>query len=315
MIVYDGLKSDFLHSVENDTIAMEIERNIIRRMGLHVSKSEFQAWNNSLNYMYKVLTDTLIPQNAGIAIEYNIPQTAKRVDFMISGYNKNHAPGMVIIELKQWSELKKVDGSDALVETFTGGAMRRVVHPSYQAWSYAETIYNFNQTVQDNDIILSPCAYLHNFAEETKGKEVIKNVFYKEYIDKAPAFLKNETLLLKNFVEKRIKKASDENILEKIEYGKLRPAKQLADSLCSMLKGNKEFVLLDSQLVVYQTTLYLADLINNNPNKKQVLIVEGGPGTGKSVLAINLLVDLIKKVLSQNMSVKIALLAKFMQLN
>ena len=82
-----------------------------------------------------------------------------------------------------------------------------------------------------------------------------------------------------------------------------------------MLKENKEFVLLDSQLVVYQTTLYLADLINNNPNKKQVLIVEGGPGTGKSVLAINLLVDLIKKVLSQNMSVKIALLAKFMQLN
>ena len=83
--------------------------------------------------------------------------------------------------------------------------------------------------------------------------------------------------------------------MEKIEYGKLRPAKQLADSLCSMLKGNKEFVLLDSQLVVYQTTLYLADLINNNPNKKQVLIVEGGPGTGKSVLAINLLVDLINK--------------------
>lgn len=74
MIVYDGLKSDFLHSVENDTIAMEIERNIRRRMGLHVSKSEFQAWNNSLNYMYKVLTDTLIPQNAGIAIEYNIPK-------------------------------------------------------------------------------------------------------------------------------------------------------------------------------------------------------------------------------------------------
>ena len=133
MIVYDGLKTDFMQSVENDTIAKEIEANIRSKMGLHVSRNEFNAWNNSLQYMYKVLNDALIPTNAGIAIEYNIPQTAKRVDFMVSGYNEDHNPGMVIIELKQWSELKKVEASDALVETFTGGAMRRVVHPSYQA--------------------------------------------------------------------------------------------------------------------------------------------------------------------------------------
>ncbi len=144
MIVYDGLKSDFLRSVENDTIAMEIEANVRQKMGLHPSKNEFQSWNNSLNYMYKVMTDSLIPSNAGIAIEYNVPQTSKRVDFMITGYDESHTPGMVIVELKQWSELKKVADSDALVETFTGGAIRRVVHPSYQAWSYAQLISDYS---------------------------------------------------------------------------------------------------------------------------------------------------------------------------
>ena len=97
MIIYDGLKRDFLKDVENDTIAITIRQTILEKMGRHPSESEDNAWNNSMNYMYKLLTDEEIPSDAGIAIEYNIPQTAKRVDFMISGYDNQNKPGMVII--------------------------------------------------------------------------------------------------------------------------------------------------------------------------------------------------------------------------
>lgn len=103
MIVYDGLKRDFLQSVDNDTIALEIEENILQKMGRHTVKNEFISWDNSMQYMYKVMNDPEIPEDAGIAIEYNIPPTSKRVDFMISGYDIDGRPGMVIIELKQWS--------------------------------------------------------------------------------------------------------------------------------------------------------------------------------------------------------------------
>ena len=105
MIVYDGIKSDFIYSVENDTIADEIRDNILRKMGRHTPENEFKSWVNSMEYMYKAMNDPEIPFDAGIAIEFNIPQTAKRVDFMISGYDENGNPGMVIIELKQWSKL------------------------------------------------------------------------------------------------------------------------------------------------------------------------------------------------------------------
>ena len=88
MIVYDGLKTDFLSSCENDSIAIEIEENILAKLGRHTSKSEFRSWENSLNYMYKVLNDDGIPSDAGVAIEFNIPQTSKRIDFMISGYGQ-----------------------------------------------------------------------------------------------------------------------------------------------------------------------------------------------------------------------------------
>lgn len=186
MIIYDGLKSDFLKSVEEDTIAIEIQRNILERMGRHTTDNEFRSWVNSMQYMYKVMNDAEIPSDAGIAIEYNIPQTAKRVDFMISGYAVDRQPGMVIIELKQWQSLNKVENSDALVETFTGNALRQVVHPSYQAWSYAQTIADYNATAQDKNIVLQPCAFLHNYLRAEN--DPLDDKQYEVYTQVAPAF-------------------------------------------------------------------------------------------------------------------------------
>ena len=120
MIVYDGTKSNFLSSVERGTIADEVSDRVLTRMGRHTGKSEFSSWQNSMMHMYMVLLDLQIPDNAGVAIEYNIPQTSKRVDFIISGYDAKGSPNAVVIELKQWEEIEKVDGPDALVNTFTG---------------------------------------------------------------------------------------------------------------------------------------------------------------------------------------------------
>ena len=101
MIVYDGIKTDFLNSVENDTIAVTIENKIYTKMKRHTARNEFRSWENSLEYMYKVLNDKDIPDDSGVAIEYNIPQTSKRVDFIVTGYDEKENPNVIIIELKQ----------------------------------------------------------------------------------------------------------------------------------------------------------------------------------------------------------------------
>ena len=174
MIVYDGLKTDFLQNCENDTIAMQIEENVLEKLGKYTPKAEFRSWENSLNYMYKVLNDDEIPNDSGVAIEFNIPQTSKRIDFMISGYDTDEKPGMVIIELKQWDSIKEVIGTDALVETYVGGGNHVLVHPSYQAWSYAQLIQDYNQAVQDNDIVLSP---LNQFRIDNPHYQIVNAVF------------------------------------------------------------------------------------------------------------------------------------------
>jgi len=101
MIIYSGTKQDFMTEVEEDTIAYSVRDTIYKKMHRSTGQAEFRSWINSLEYMYKVLNDDEIPRNSGIAIEYNIPNTAKRVDFLISGYDRAKSENVVIIELKQ----------------------------------------------------------------------------------------------------------------------------------------------------------------------------------------------------------------------
>lgn len=258
-------------------------------MGYHTSLAERKAWNNSMQYMMKVLIDNNIPENSGIAIEFKIPNTSKRVDFIITGKNEELKNTGIIIELKQWTEANIVSGKDGIVQTFTGHALREVTHPSYQAWSYATTIEDYNETVQDEKIDLYPCAYLHNYVDVTP--QTLLSDEYKYYLEKAPVFIKGDVEKLRDFINKYIKYGDDKETLYMIENGKIRPSKSLQDALSSMLQGNEEFIMIDDQKIVYETALEMARKSYRDGNKR-VLIVKGGPGTGKSVLAINLLVKL-----------------------
>ena len=292
MIVYDGTKLNFLRSVEQGTIAEEIGNNLLAKMGRHTGKSEFSSWNKSMMYMHMVLSDNKIPDNAGIAIEYNIPQTSKRVDFIISGYDAKEKPNAVIVELKQWEEVRKVDGPDALVTTYTGGANRTVVHPSYQVWSYASLIRDYNVSVQADDIHLWPCAFLHNYILHDHDPLIAEQ--YQTYIEDAPVFTKRDTDELRNYICNAVHTGDGEQILYEIDHGRIHPSKSLQDSLLSMLKGNREFIMIDDQKVAYEHILSAA-ICSKEDHQKRTVIVEGGPGTGKSVIAINLLVELTRR--------------------
>ncbi len=286
MIVYSSNKKDFLNDVLSGQVEQQILTSFVREMGHTTGKSEINSWRKSMPYMSNVINDSSIPDDAGIAIEYKIPQTSKRIDFIITGANNENRKVAVIIELKQWSEGISLTEQDGVLNTNFYG---EVPHPSYQAWSYATLLEDFNSSIQEGNISLFPCAYLHNYEID----DVVTNVFYKEYTDKAPVFLKTDALKLQEFIKKFVKHGDNANILYLIENGKIRPSKALTDSLASMLDGNKEFILIDDQKLVYETALRLAK--ESTEQNKNVLIVEGGPGTGKSVVAINLLTELTKR--------------------
>lgn len=292
MIICSGSKADFMVQVEEDTIAYTIRDNILEKMHRKTPDAEFRSWVNSLEYMYKVLNDDGIPRNSGIAIEYNLPNTAKRVDFLVSGYDAKRTANVVIIELKQWEKLNKVEGLDALVETFTGGRERRVVHPSYQAWSYAEMIRDYNEYAQIAGVNLWPCAYLHNYMRVQD--DPLDDPIYKDYLDEAPAFAKGDVRKLREFIKRVVETGDDSEILYEIDNGRIKPSKSLQDAIVGMLESSPEFNLIDDQKVVFERIMELSRQCERD-GKKRVLIATGGPGTGKTVIAMNLLARLTQE--------------------
>jgi hypothetical protein len=217
--------------------------------------------------------------------------SAKRIDFIVSGLDESNNPSVVIVELKQWQDIG-ITEKDAVVETLLGGAWRETTHPSYQAWTYAQLLRDFNEAIYTNNITLTPCAYLHNCTDGS----AVRSDFYSYHIEKAPLFLRDEVEKLAAFIRRYVRKGDRGRVLFEIEKGVIRPSKELASHLDSLLKGNPEFVMIDEQKIAYESALSRAS--RASVDCKQVLIVHGGPGTGKSVVAVNLLVEMIRRRLN-----------------
>lgn len=290
MIVYQSTKSGFLDDTFKDDIEAVILQAYQDATGSRVPKSQMRAWKESLLAMAKVLNHESIPDDCGLAVEYTIPQTSKRIDLLLSGLNEKDQGNLLIVELKQW-ESALPTSSDGIVRTHMGGAEVETSHPSYQAWSYAELLRSFNEAVYTRDVPLQPCAYLHNF----KDRSSLEGLAYAEYVDKAPFFITGpeERERLREYIARHVRRGDKGNLIVEIENGRIRPSKRLVDALLGMLEGKREFVLIDEQKVVYETILAKAEVAESG--KKQVIIVDGGPGTGKSVVAINLLAALTAK--------------------
>lgn len=287
MIVYEATQQQFIHDNDNEEIEDLIQALYTAKTGKKVGQSEIASWKGSLGYMARALRAPGMAPDSGVAIELHLPQSSKRIDFTLTGYGETGEKNAVLVELKQWSS-SKLTGKDAIVVTALGKGLNETVHPSYQAWSYASLLEGFNEAVYAQDILLRPCAYLHNYTRDG----VIDSPHYQGYIDKAPLFLKGKDELeqLRDFIRKYIHTGDNRAVLYELANGRIRPSKALADALTGLLKGNPEFVLIDDQKQVYEAALAAAKTASTE--QKRVLIIEGGPGTGKTVLALNLLVQL-----------------------
>jgi uncharacterized protein len=308
MIVYSSTKTQFVDDVRANRIHKTIHSELQRRLSKKVSEREVLAWKNSMHYMAHLLADEGLPADSNVYIEYSIPLTNKRVDFILAGQGADRKDTAVLVELKQWSEVESTK-KDAIVRTVLGGSLVETSHPSYQVWTYAALINDFNETVREEGISLVPCAYLHNLDR----RDVIEAPFYAEHVKKAPVFISHDVAKLAAFLKQNIRYGDANNVMYRIENGKIRPSRSLADALVSMLKGNHEFLMIDDQKLAFETAIdsaYKAKKLG-----KQVLIIEGGPGTGKSVVAINLLVtltdrDMLVQYVSKNAAPRAVYAAK-----
>lgn len=264
-----------------------IEAKIIEALGINLGDSERRSFRNSLPAIALSLQNACLPGDIEVALEYRIPLTNRRIDFLIAGSDEFGKDHLVICELKQWEELTHTDMDDVVMVS-----NQLHVHPSWQAYTYGSTIANFNEYIEENNVEINMCTFLHNFKREHVSE--LCNPIYFEGLAKAKPFISDQYVELANFVSKYIKTKSKNNLLFEVENGKIRPSKMLANSLASMLNGNKEYQLIDEQRIVF-SSLFNEITRSQTIKGKQVFIIKGGAGTGKSLIAISLLASLIKE--------------------
>ena len=285
MILYSSKVNDFINDINNNKISYILENLKQKELCEGTTSSEKQSWKNSLKYMSEILQQTSIPKDCTVVLEYNLPMTSSRIDFMLCGYNCENKKNILIIELKQWSKVNEVKDSEILLETYVGNGLKKVIHPSYQAWTYKMLLKDFNQNIQENNIIVDACSILHNYIPN--NNDPILDDKFSELINETSIFFKDDEDKLIELMNKKFCYGDNLSIIEEIDSSKLLPSKSLQENIDKLLKGNKEFKLIDNQMIIYDKILAAI-----KKEEKNVIIVEGGPGTGKSVIAINLLANL-----------------------
>ena len=293
MLVYENTKAGFLDDTLHDELVPEIKRGYEGRGIGMGGPAEVRSWENSFQYVYKALAGSAVPDDAGVAIEFKLPLSSKRIDLLVSGFDDRRQANVAIIELKQWAaeSTEPVLNKDGIIKTFVGGGVRETTHPSYQANSYAQMLRDFLKPVQEHPIALHPVAYLHNFP--TENRRILEHDHYRRYTQAAPLYLRGDAAELRAWLESLIEDGDDGATLTTLDEGELRPSISLQDVLIEMLESREEFTLIDSQKVVFEQAIELAKR-SHEDGRKRVLIVDGGPGTGKTVLAINILARLIE---------------------
>lgn len=281
MLAYVGTKRRFLGDAPRieDIVRAEVKR----ALGINVGESEYRAWRNSLgNAMSHVMRDPGIPDDAAVAVEYRLNGRKFRIDFLVGGADAVDRESLVVIELKQWEEILESE-LPSHVRTFVGGAIREERHPSYQAWSYATHLQQYNEYVYTNDVQVASCAYVHNCQTD----QVLRSSKFREDLSASPVFIKGEIEGVQKLIRSRVVAGLGTDLLDRVDKAPIRPSRQLAEAIGSMLDGNQEFVLLDEQKTVLETIINRAT--RGMVDGKQILVIKGGPGTGKSVIAINAL--------------------------
>lgn len=292
MRLYSGSSTQFIDDTVQNQIADKLRLTFFDHFRFYPSPSEVQSWQNSLRAMSLLLMRSKLDDH-GVILEYQLPMTSKRLDFLICGKDGASRDNAVIIELKQWERCKAADGVNEVV-TYTGGAEREVLHPSAQVNQYRMYLQDTHTAFYDGQdhILLNACSYLHNYPFDAHDPLFAER--FRGVMEQCPLFTKDDMLKLNGFLVDRLNAGQGLEVLNKIEESKYRPSKKLMDHVGNVIKGNSAYILLDDQLIVYDKVLAWAKQ-GFHDGRKAVILVKGGPGTGKSVIAINVMAELLLK--------------------
>ena len=315
-VLYNEPQSVFISDVERNFVSQKM-RHTAEQAGIHSAENEIASWENNAPHIARLLTQCGA-KDSYVTFEFLVPFSRKRIDCMIYGKGDDNSENVIHIELKQWSNktvgVADSDGNfttddvanrqtdDVIfnVEAFTGHANRIVAHPSQQVKGYQGYLSNFIEVFSNHEVSLTGLAYCYNYTKnDTSKPSVLFDDKYAPLLSQYPTYAKDQFDELTEKLTGLLKKGEGLSIFNKVIDSPIRPSKKLLNEVSTMVESGdtSAFALIDDQLVARNMILdKIRPYINNGEFEKSVIIVNGGPGTGKTVIALHILAELAKQM-------------------
>jgi uncharacterized protein len=292
MRLYSGMSEDFIRDTTHNRIAERLRDAFFAYYRYKPSPAEVNSWRNSLRAMTDVL-DIGGLHDHGILLEYQLPLSSKRIDCMVCGRDDDARDQAVIVELKQWERCESAE-PDKIVTSWVGGRQRDVLHPSVQVGQYRQYLEDTHTAFHEDPrpIRLSACSYLHNYVSSTTDPLLAPK--FADILRIDPLFDADGAESLAAYLGTRLAQGNGRPVLQRVEQSRFRSSRKLMDHVAEAIRSHSPWVLLDEQLVVFER---IRSTVRSGlfGRRKHVVIVRGGPGTGKSVVAINLMAQLLRE--------------------
>lgn len=292
MRLYSGTSQQFITDTAQNQISEKLKISFFSHYRFYPSPGEINSWKNSLRAMALVFQQADLTDH-GVLLEYQLPLTSRRLDCMICGRDAEGKDNAMIGELKQWEKCTEAYGDNEVL-TWIGTGQRETLHPSVQVGQYKMYLEDTHTAFyEDQDpVFLNACTYLHNYSCD-KSDYIFSSKFEKA-LERYPLFTGDDVDRLTRHLAGKLERGEGLEVLKRVEESEYRPSKKLMEHVGAVIKGNAAYILLDEQLIAYDAVLAHAKR-GFHDKKQAVILIKGGPGTGKSVIAINLMADLLLK--------------------
>lgn len=313
-VLYQAPQSQFISEVERNLVSQKM-RHTAEQAGIHSAENEIASWENNAPHVARLLTQCGA-KDSYVTFEFLVPFSRKRIDCMIYGTGEDDSENVIHIELKQWSNktvgIADSDGNftaddtanrqpdDVVfnVEAFTGHANRIVAHPSQQVKGYQGYLSNFIEVFSNHEVSLTGLAYCYNYAKNASPSYLYDSK-YSTLLSQYPTYAKDQFDELTEKLTGLLKKGAGLSIFNKVIQSPVRPSKKLLSEVTEMVQNGdtSAFSLVEEQIVarnIIRDKISKLLHANNNDFQKSVIIVKGGPGTGKTVIALHLLAEMAK---------------------
>ncbi|MEU7932436.1 DUF2075 domain-containing protein [Micromonospora echinofusca] len=223
-----------------------------------------------------------------VLVEYQLPLTSKRVDVVLAGVDPRTAEdSYVVVELKQWSQAESYEGSDRLVLVEHARGPR--LHPGVQVSDYCEYLTDFLGVLADRRNPVRGAAYLHNAVDRD-----VDDLFARRPTEQSRIFTKQRRGQFLDYLRTHLAPAPGAAAADRFLTSSVRPSRHLLSYAAQELKERSHFTLLDGQRLAYELVLHAVERARS-ADRKSVVVVAGGPGSGKSVIALSVLGELARQ--------------------